>query len=172
MSQCHRPATASAVRPSAAGGPEKPKLGSDGATTVNASPGSPPCVPGSMSRGSRSRYSQNELGQPCVSSSGSGAGPRPCWCTRWTACPPTTARTCANRSSRAANAPVSNRCQSASRPASQGRGTPRSQAVPRSEEHTSELQSRRDLVCRLLLEKKKKKTILLPPHKNKNKKTK
>src|SRR5690349_22904100 len=29
-------------------------------------------------------------------------------------------------------------------------------ALPRSEEHTSELQSRRDLVCRLLLEKKKK----------------
>src|SRR5690349_25144260 len=29
----------------------------------------------------------------------------------------------------------------------------------RSEEHTSELQSRRDLVCRLLLEKKKKKMI-------------
>src|SRR5690349_22171929 len=28
--------------------------------------------------------------------------------------------------------------------------------VNRSEEHTSELQSRRDLVCRLLLEKKKK----------------
>src|SRR5690349_23309916 len=28
----------------------------------------------------------------------------------------------------------------------------------RSEEHTSELQSRRDLVCRLLLEKKKKET--------------
>src|SRR5690349_22397030 len=30
----------------------------------------------------------------------------------------------------------------------------------RSEEHTSELQSRRDLVCRLLLEKKKKKKKL------------
>src|SRR5690349_24981764 len=30
-------------------------------------------------------------------------------------------------------------------------------AAKRSEEHTSELQSRRDLVCRLLLEKKKKK---------------
>src|SRR6266576_6321441 len=30
----------------------------------------------------------------------------------------------------------------------------------RSEEHTSELQSRRDLVCRLLLEKKNKKTIV------------
>src|SRR5438874_8289906 len=29
----------------------------------------------------------------------------------------------------------------------------------RSEEHTSELQSRRDLVCRLLLEKKKKKAV-------------
>src|SRR5690349_24053077 len=29
--------------------------------------------------------------------------------------------------------------------------------TPRSEEHTSELQSRRDLVCRLLLEKKKTK---------------
>src|SRR5690349_22585539 len=29
----------------------------------------------------------------------------------------------------------------------------------RSEEHTSELQSRRDLVCRLLLEKKKKKNM-------------
>src|SRR2546428_8971010 len=29
--------------------------------------------------------------------------------------------------------------------------------IPRSEEHTSELQSRSDLVCRLLLEKKKKK---------------
>src|SRR5690349_22412185 len=31
----------------------------------------------------------------------------------------------------------------------------------RSEEHTSELQSRRDLVCRLLLEKKKKKMIMI-----------
>src|SRR2546421_7982469 len=30
-------------------------------------------------------------------------------------------------------------------------------ALPRSEEHTSELQSRSDLVCRLLLEKKKNK---------------
>src|SRR5690349_22786019 len=30
------------------------------------------------------------------------------------------------------------------------------QHIVRSEEHTSELQSRRDLVCRLLLEKKKK----------------
>src|SRR5690349_24805125 len=34
----------------------------------------------------------------------------------------------------------------------------RRRPASRSEEHTSELQSRRDLVCRLLLEKKKKKT--------------
>src|SRR6266496_5150880 len=34
-------------------------------------------------------------------------------------------------------------------------GCPR-RGQPRSEEHTSELQSRRDLVCRLLLEKKNK----------------
>src|SRR5690349_23032428 len=38
----------------------------------------------------------------------------------------------------------------------------------RSEEHTSELQSRRDLVCRLLLEKKKKtKKTIRPNKKNK-----
>src|SRR5436190_15817904 len=34
---------------------------------------------------------------------------------------------------------------------------------PRSEEHTSELQSHSDLVCRLLLEKKKKTLIHQPP---------
>src|SRR2546422_7374293 len=35
-------------------------------------------------------------------------------------------------------------------------GAPQDRAVQRSEEHTSELQSRLHLVCRLLLEKKKK----------------
>src|SRR5690606_41890600 len=34
-------------------------------------------------------------------------------------------------------------------------------SIARSEEHTSELQSRENLVCRLLLEKKKKKTQIL-----------
>src|SRR2546430_5897709 len=34
-------------------------------------------------------------------------------------------------------------------------------ATPRSEEHTSELQSQSNLVCRLLLEKKKKKNIVI-----------
>src|SRR5204863_9940493 len=37
------------------------------------------------------------------------------------------------------------------------RHSPGGARTARSEEHTSELQSRRDLVCRLLLEKKKKK---------------
>src|SRR2546422_3996328 len=41
--------------------------------------------------------------------------------------------------------------------AKQDQGT-RGAALARSEEHTSELQSRLHLVCRLLLEKKKKKT--------------
>src|SRR5436190_7768182 len=41
----------------------------------------------------------------------------------------------------------------------------------RSEEHTSELQSHSDLVCRLLLEKKKKKTAQHNPIQNKPDKT-
>src|SRR3712207_7925956 len=36
-------------------------------------------------------------------------------------------------------------------------------ATPRSEEHTSELQSRQYLVCRLLLEKKKTSHIIVSP---------
>src|SRR2546422_6976491 len=38
------------------------------------------------------------------------------------------------------------------------RAVPRADVLDRSEEHTSELQSRLHLVCRLLLEKKKKKS--------------
>src|SRR2546427_2589803 len=42
-----------------------------------------------------------------------------------------------------------------------------SSVAPRSEEHTSELQSQSNLVCRLLLEKKKKKyNILIHTHCN------
>src|SRR6266576_2007324 len=44
-----------------------------------------------------------------------------------------------------------------------------SQSRDRSEEHTSELQSRRELVCRLLLEKKKKINIKTYSHKKKKK---
>src|SRR5690349_24073175 len=50
----------------------------------------------------------------------------------------------------------SRRC-SAGWTGSTGRSPRWSTTPARSEEHTSELQSRRDLVCRLLLEKKKKK---------------
>src|SRR5690349_23383929 len=51
-------------------------------------------------------------------------------------------------------------------PSRRGRtdGLPRLPREERSEEHTSELQSRRDLVCRLLLEKKKKKIKLKKKH--------
>src|SRR3712207_9509322 len=41
-------------------------------------------------------------------------------------------------------------------PAGRGSAAPWARGRPRSEEHTSELQSRQYLVCRLLLEKKKK----------------
>src|SRR5690625_916137 len=43
--------------------------------------------------------------------------------------------------------------------------TPQGEAYTRSEEHTSELQSRGHLVCRLLLEKKKEKTNKHQKHK-------
>src|SRR3712207_8366858 len=42
---------------------------------------------------------------------------------------------------------------------SSGAGRLEAVSAPRSEEHTSELQSRQYLVCRLLLEKKKKNTL-------------
>src|SRR5208283_6173457 len=45
--------------------------------------------------------------------------------------------------------------------ASPPNGLPGHVTTSRSEEHTSELQSHHDLVCRLLLEKKKKKTIVI-----------
>src|SRR3712207_6985300 len=61
-----------------------------------------------------------------------------------------TSRTCAGRRRR-------------SSPRSRSSGG-RSRAPGRSEEHTSELQSRQYLVCRLLLEKKKKILYLLYPH--------
>src|SRR5437773_6896887 len=55
-------------------------------------------------------------------------------------------------------------CVSLGRPL---RLTPRGDARPaptRSEEHTSELQSHHDLVCRLLLEKKKSRIRTVSPH--------
>src|SRR5436309_9497840 len=59
------------------------------------------------------------------------------------------------RAGRPAGAPA--RCSSASSRTGWRAGHPTRAAETRSEEHTSELQSRENLVCRLLLEKKKKK---------------
>src|SRR2546430_9011378 len=55
--------------------------------------------------------------------------------------------TCCSKTEPGSLAP--RRCRSSPR-------MPRSSSPPRSEEHTSELQSQSNLVCRLLLEKKKK----------------
>src|SRR2546427_4201703 len=68
--------------------------------------------------------------------------------------------------------PTAERCDAArksltpkpSRPPHPGAGPPTTPTSPsplRSEEHTSELQSQSNLVCRLLLEKKKNKQALL-----------
>src|SRR5882762_11553982 len=51
-----------------------------------------------------------------------------------------------------------------------GAGWPSTQTPVRSEEHTSELQSHLNLVCRLLLEKKKKNPENTPTSNKKNKK--
>src|SRR5699024_12222998 len=78
--------------------------------------------------------------------------------------PPPTGRAAAPPSSTSwTSATAASACSPARRtpspPASACRATtPRSVRPVRSEEHTSELQSRFDLVCRLLLEKKKKST--------------
>src|SRR5690349_22103022 len=68
----------------------------------------------------------------------------------------------------------SRRSRSGRRAATRGTAGSRGAAATRcsgrrSEEHTSELQSRRDLVCRLLLEKKKKKKITKLLNKKKKK---
>src|SRR5438270_7581550 len=47
-------------------------------------------------------------------------------------------------------------CRKCATPASSGSSWTSATMIPRSEEHTSELQSQSNLVCRLLLEKKKK----------------
>src|SRR2546430_7709295 len=59
------------------------------------------------------------------------------------------------------------RCQSSCGRQSGGRSAARASAaaaLARSEEHTSELQSQSNIVCRLLLEKKKQKNTTQPLH--------
>src|SRR5208283_1145988 len=65
--------------------------------------------------------------------------------------------------------PPGNRGREERQPAWASSTRPRA-APPRSEEHTSELQSHHDLVCRLLLEKKKKKQKQTKYYKKKKKK--
>src|SRR5205814_10474931 len=74
----------------------------------------------------------------------SGASVR--WVVRASTCPVTT--------SPIIRSPTSVRCRA---PGSAAASGPTDTSTSRSEEHTSELQSLRHLVCRLLLEKKKKK---------------
>src|SRR5690349_13346267 len=76
---------------------------------------------------------------------------------------PAAARRVEDRAGRDARLPTArgSRPAAAQLPDQRGAAVDRETAAPlggarRSEEHTSELQSRRDLVCRLLLEKKKK----------------
>src|SRR5829696_886733 len=69
------------------------------------------------------------------------------------------------RSRRASAAPTSPRTA-----ATRATGPPPPRTPLRSEEHTSELQSLTNLVCRLLLEKKKNKILSRLPNKKKKKK--
>src|SRR6266576_5335190 len=89
----------------------------------------------------------------------------------WSECPYTNV-SCAARSRATPGADVRSRSGGNSPPHRIRRST---WAFPsavqrRSEEHTSELQSRRDLVCRLLLEKKKKNKKHIQHKKKKKKK--
>src|SRR5690349_23423113 len=63
------------------------------------------------------------------------------------------------RRRRRASGPRQSRARSRRAPRALPEAAQARRARTRSEEHTSELQSRRDLVCRLLLEKKKKQRL-------------
>src|SRR5215472_5967038 len=58
-------------------GVEKPKPGSEGTMTSNASAGSPPNAPGSASGSMTLDQCQKVHGQPCVKMRGMGLGPTP-----------------------------------------------------------------------------------------------
>src|SRR2546427_2637525 len=74
----------------------------------------------------------------------------------------------ADRRRRLRRAGARDRQRPLARPAAAAAGLPGDpHLAARSEEHTSELQSQSNLVCRLLLEKKKKKTLRKPCAKDK-----
>src|SRR2546429_1162532 len=78
---------------------------------------------------------------------------------------PSTTPAASNSSARASRTPPSAPTSSPAFPANPKTTTPPRSPLSsrRSEEHTSELQSRLHLVCRLLLEKKKNRTYLKTP---------
>ncbi len=73
-------------------GVEKPKPGSDGTITSNASAGSPPCAPGSASGPITFDQCQNVHGQPWLRISGTGSGPTPGLRMKCTGTPPMSTR--------------------------------------------------------------------------------
>src|SRR5690606_42050994 len=79
----------------------------------------------------------------------------PIWTTPSTIRPAPT-RTASCRSPRPVPSSSASPSSRARRRATSRAAWPRTRRGPRSEEHTSELQSRENLVCRLLLEKKKR----------------
>src|SRR5690606_41943761 len=66
-----------------------------------------------------------------------------------------------NRRTASTSGPTRTLTSSATNSARRPPGSPSAPPSTRSEEHTSELQSRENLVCRLLLEKKNKTTVLI-----------
>ncbi len=77
MSFTQSPEVRQKFTPGLRSGVEKPYPGKDGTTTSNASAGSPPYAPGSLSGPITFRYSQNVQGQPCERIRGLGFGPLP-----------------------------------------------------------------------------------------------
>ena len=85
MSWAHSPATATELSGAPVGRSEYPKPGMSGTTTSNASAGSAPCAPGSVSSETTLEYRQNESGQPWQRTRGSTgpAGATARACTKW-----------------------------------------------------------------------------------------
>jgi hypothetical protein len=121
MRRCHRSATSAATSPPAGGGPDQPKPGSDGTITSKASDGSPSWAAGSLRGPRRWRYSRQEPGQPWVSISGHGSGPRPGTRTACTVRPPMSKR----------RSPPERRCEPAAPTTGPGYGTPGPRGFPR-----------------------------------------
>jgi hypothetical protein len=81
----------------------QPYPGNDGATTWNASAGSPPCARGSVSGPRTSTNSSTEPGHPCVSTRGKASGSGERTCRKWMPSPSTVSRYCGKTFSRLAN---------------------------------------------------------------------